>query len=116
MGTYSRRNRKTSERNAGYRVLHVKRAYTRKGERKSPRVGLHVVQVPFSRSFKGREGERMKLRVMGTADECNLAKGYYSMLERQDNVKYVSVSGLYPNRKGKPFNHKYVFLLTGTPK
>lgn len=40
----------------------------------------------------------MKIRVMGTADECRLAQIYYRELEKQDNVKYVSVSELYPNR------------------
>lgn len=50
----------------------------------------------------------MKLRVMGTLDECKLAKAYYGMLERQDNVKYVSVSELYPNRGSNKLYRVYI--------
>ncbi len=50
----------------------------------------------------------MKLRVMGTKDECQLAQTYYGGLERQDNVKYVSVSGLYPNRGSNTLYRVYI--------
>lgn len=50
----------------------------------------------------------MKIRVMGTIDECRLAKSYYRALERQDNVKYVSVSELYPNRGSSSLYRIYI--------
>ncbi len=50
----------------------------------------------------------MKIRVMGTADECKLAQAYYEALERQDNVKYVSVSKMYPNRGSNTLFRVYV--------
>ena len=50
----------------------------------------------------------MKIRVMGTADECKLAQAYYGALERQDNVKYVSVSGLYQNRGSNTLFRVYI--------
>lgn len=40
----------------------------------------------------------MKIRIMGTRSECEVAQGYYSALEKEVNVKRVTVSGLYPNR------------------
>ncbi len=50
----------------------------------------------------------MKIRVMGTADECRVAQAYYRALERQDNVKYVSVSELYPNRGSNTLFRVYI--------
>lgn len=40
----------------------------------------------------------MKIRVMGTQSECEVAQGYYSALEKDGNVKRVIVSRMYPNR------------------
>ena len=40
----------------------------------------------------------MKIRVWGTKDECELARDYYLNLGKQENVKSVEVSRLYPNR------------------
>ena len=40
----------------------------------------------------------MKLRVMGTLDECRQAQDFYKRLRLQSNVRYVSVSEPYPNR------------------
>ena len=40
----------------------------------------------------------MKIRIMGTRSECEVAQGYYSALEKDANVKRVTVSDLYPNR------------------
>lgn len=40
----------------------------------------------------------MKIRVMGTESECEVAQGYYRALEQDSNVKYVTVSELYANR------------------
>lgn len=50
----------------------------------------------------------MKLRVMGTKDECVLAQKYYQALEEQDNVKSVEVSGLYPNRGSNTIFRVYI--------
>lgn len=50
----------------------------------------------------------MKIRVMGTADECRLAQAYYRALEVHDNVKYVSVSELYPNRGSNTLYRVYI--------
>ena len=40
----------------------------------------------------------MKIRVMGTREECEQAQRFYERLGRGDNVLYSTVSGLYPNR------------------
>lgn len=40
----------------------------------------------------------MKIRVMGTKEECEQARRYYRSLGNTDGVKSVSVSTLYPNR------------------
>ena len=40
----------------------------------------------------------MKIRVMGTKEECEQARRYYSALSGDENVKSVSISELYPNR------------------
>lgn len=50
----------------------------------------------------------MKLRVTGTRDECEIARAYYSALEAQANVKYVSVSTLYPNRNSNKLFRVYI--------
>ena len=40
----------------------------------------------------------MKIRIMGTNEECKLARDYYMGLSKDENVKYVECSGLYQNR------------------
>ncbi len=50
----------------------------------------------------------MKLRVMGTKDECALARNYYRALEKDPNVKSVSVSGDYPNRGSSTLFRVYI--------
>lgn len=40
----------------------------------------------------------MKIRVMGTKEECEQAQRYYLSLGNTDGVKSVSVSTLYSNR------------------
>ena len=40
----------------------------------------------------------MKIRIMGTKDECELARKYYRELEKDANVKKVVVSAPYANR------------------
>lgn len=50
----------------------------------------------------------MKLRVMGTVEECRLAQAYYTALEQQENVKFVQVSELYPNRGSTTIFRVYI--------
>lgn len=50
----------------------------------------------------------MKIRIMGTRSECEIAQGYYSALEKDVNVKCVTVSGLYPNRGSTTVFRVYV--------
>ncbi|MDE7107176.1 MAG: hypothetical protein K2O39_02515 [Clostridiales bacterium] len=40
----------------------------------------------------------MKIRVMGTREECEQAQRFYTQLSKGDNVLSSSVSELYPNR------------------
>lgn len=47
----------------------------------------------------GRKGVRaMKIRIMGTKDECLIAMEYYRSLFDNKSVRAVSISDLYPNR------------------
>ena len=50
----------------------------------------------------------MKIRVMGTKDECELARKYYRELEKDANVKSVVVSDLYANRGSSTVFRVYV--------
>ena len=50
----------------------------------------------------------MKIRVMGTKEECEQARRYYSALSGDENVKSVSISDLYPNRNS--FNIFRVYI------
>ena len=50
----------------------------------------------------------MKIRVMGTLDECNVATAYYRELEKDSNVKYVQVSSPYVNRGSSTLYRIYV--------
>lgn len=50
----------------------------------------------------------MKLRVMGTRSECEVAQGYYLALAKDSNVKSVSVSELYPNRNSVNLFRVYI--------
>ena len=50
----------------------------------------------------------MKIRVMGTENECRVARTYYENLEREPNVKFVQVSKLYPNRGSNTLFRVYV--------
>ena len=50
----------------------------------------------------------MKIRVMGTENECCVARVYYEALEREPNVKFVQVSRLYPNRGSNTLFRLYV--------
>lgn len=50
----------------------------------------------------------MKIRVMGTKEECEQAQRYYLSLGNTDGVKSVSISELYPNRNS--FNIFRVYI------
>lgn len=50
----------------------------------------------------------MKIRVMGTKDECELARKYYRELEKDANVKKVVVSDPYANRGSSTVFRVYV--------
>ena len=50
----------------------------------------------------------MKIRVMGTKRECEIAQEYYLALEKERNVKCVNVSRLYPNRGSNTVFRVYV--------
>ncbi|MDY4592731.1 MAG: hypothetical protein SO434_04960 [Eubacteriales bacterium] len=50
----------------------------------------------------------MKIRIMGTQEELAAAERYYRGLEQEPNVKYVSVSRLYPNRGSNMLFRLYV--------
>lgn len=50
----------------------------------------------------------MKIRIMGTKDECELARKYYRELEKDPNVKSVVVSMLYANRGSSTVFRVYV--------
>lgn len=50
----------------------------------------------------------MEIRVMGTEEECELARSYYRALEESPNVKSVSVSRRYPNRGSNTLYRVYI--------
>ena len=50
----------------------------------------------------------MKSRIMGTESECEAAREYYKELEKESNVKSVSISGNYPNRGSNTIFRVYV--------
>ena len=50
----------------------------------------------------------MKIRIFGTEAECNLAQDYYKKLESRPEIRYVSVSRLYPNRGSDKLYRVYI--------
>ncbi len=50
----------------------------------------------------------MKLRIMGTRSECEAARKYYAELEKESNVKFVTISDLYANRGSNTIFRLYV--------
>lgn len=51
----------------------------------------------------------MKIRIIGTKDECALAVQYYSELEKDtQNVKSVQISAPYPNRGSNTVFRVYI--------
>lgn len=58
----------------------------------------------------------MKLRVMGTAEECKQAQCFYTALGKSDNVISSSVSGLYPNRGSTNQYRVYIEIVCKSEK
>ena len=58
----------------------------------------------------------MKIRVMGTREECEQAQRFYEHLSESDNVLHSSVSGLYPNRGSKKQYRVYIEIVCKTEK
>jgi len=50
----------------------------------------------------------LKIRIMGTKDECALAGKFFKELEQKPSVKYASISGLYANRGSAKLYRLYV--------
>ena len=50
----------------------------------------------------------MKIRIMGTREECEVAKKYYRGLEGTPEVKSVTVSDLYANRGSSTVFRVYI--------
>ena len=40
----------------------------------------------------------MKIRILGTSEECATAQRFYKELSKDDSVKFCTVSRPYPNR------------------
>ena len=62
----------------------------------------------------------MKIRIMGTQEECEQARRYYSQFLNSDMVNHCSISKLYPNRNSVnqyriyvDVDSKYDFMNTG---
>ena len=54
----------------------------------------------------------MKIRIMGTKEECLQAQEYYNKFsEDNELVKYCSVSTLYPNRNSKNQYRVYIDIV-----
>lgn len=50
----------------------------------------------------------MKIRVTGTKAECEHAAKYYQYMSESPDIKYVSVSELYPNRGSNQLFRVYI--------
>ena len=57
---------------------------------------------------RDKEERKMKIRVMGTESECQAAREYYRELEKESNVKSVSISENYANRGSNTIFRVYV--------
>lgn len=58
----------------------------------------------------------MKIRVMGTREECEQAQRFYRILAKGENVISSSVSGLYPNRGSTNQYRVYVEIVCKSEK
>ena len=50
----------------------------------------------------------MKIRIMGTSPELEVAKKYYLALQNESYVKSVTVSNFYPNRGSSTVFRLYI--------
>ena len=50
----------------------------------------------------------MKIRVIGTKEECETAKAYYNSLREHPQTKSVSISGFYPCRGSAELFRVYI--------
>lgn len=58
----------------------------------------------------------MKIRVMGTREECEQARRFYSHLADGENTEFASVSGLYPNRGSTNQYRVYIEIVCKSEK
>lgn len=58
----------------------------------------------------------MKIRVMGTREECEQARRFYERLGRGNNILHSTVSGLYPNRGSNNQFRVYVEIVCKSEK
>ena len=58
----------------------------------------------------------MKIRVMGTREECEQAQCFYRQLAKGENIVSSSVSGLYPNRGSTNQYRVYVEIVCKSEK
>lgn len=58
----------------------------------------------------------MKIRVMGTREECEQARRFYEHLGRGNNILHSTVSGLYPNRGSNNQFRVYVEIVCKSEK
>lgn len=50
----------------------------------------------------------MKLRIIGTIEECKQAEAYYASLRGQENINWVEISAPYANRGNSQLYRLYV--------
>ena len=74
----------------------------------SDRAGNSPFTVSPPDDRREKEGKKMKIRIMGTESECQAAREYYRALERESNVKSVSISKNYPSRGSNTIFRVYV--------
>ena len=58
----------------------------------------------------------MKIRIMGTREECEQAQRFYKHLSNAENVLYGSVSALYANRGSNNLYRVYVEIVCKSEK
>ncbi len=58
----------------------------------------------------------MKIRVMGTREECEQAQRFYDRIGKGENILHSSVSGLYPNRGSNNQYRVYVEIVCKSEK
>lgn len=56
----------------------------------------------------GEWGDGMKIRIMGTSEECKKMQALFNSMSVLDGVQSVSVSDLYPNRNSTNVYRVYI--------